>query len=196
VVTTIVLVRHGETDWNRERRFQGRSDTPLNDAGRKQVRELGRMLADERFAGVYTSPLARARESAEILAEAIGVARDVEAHDSLMEIDVGSWSGLTVTEVEARFPEAYVRWRASGRGWEDGETHEELGRRVVAGLLSIADRHHGDTVLAVTHGGPIRSALAAARGLPFESGHSEIGFVENCGVARLAVRGSVLAPID
>ena len=80
-----------------------------------------------------------------------------------MEVDVGSWSGLTRTEIEARFPAGFARWLEYGHGWDDGETYDELGARVVAGL--VEHRRAGTrttAVLAVTHGGPIRSALAAA----------------------------------
>ena len=163
MATTIVLVRHGETDWNRERRFQGHADVPLNEDGRTQVAALAEELAGERFAAAYTSPLRRAAESAEILA-ALGLV--VQPSDALMEVDVGSWSGLTIREVEERFPEGFKRWIDwKVEGWEDGEQYEDFSRRVVGGLLEIAARHPGEHVLAVTHGGPMRTALAAAAGL-------------------------------
>ena len=165
MATTLVLVRHGETDWNRENRFQGHADVPLNEDGRAQVVELTKELADERFAGAYTSPLRRAAESAEILGSHLGLF--VQPSDALGEVDVGSWSGLTVREVEERFPEGFRRWIDwKVEGWDDGEQYEDFRRRVVGGLLEIAARHPGETVLAVTHGGPIRTALAAALGVP------------------------------
>ena len=89
---------------------------------------------------------------------------------ALKEVDVGSWSGLTRSEVEALFPAGFARWLEYGHGWDDGETYDELGERVVTGLLDIDARHSGTAVLAVTHGGPIRSALAAAEGVPFDVG--------------------------
>ena len=87
--TTIVLVRHGETDWNRENRFQGHADTPLNEAGRAQARELAERFVDEPVAAIRTSPLRRAAETARIIAARL----DLEAHplEALREIDVGSW---------------------------------------------------------------------------------------------------------
>lgn len=194
LATTIVLVRHGETDWNRDNRFQGHADPPLNDAGREQARALAEDLRFETFAAVYTSPLRRAAETAAILGAELGLP-PVE-HASLMEVDVGSWSGLTRTEVEARFPAAFIRWLEFGHGWEDGETYDELGERVLAGLSSIAAEQPDEAVVAVTHGGPIRSALAAAEGIPFDDARRAIDVVGNCTVVRLAVREGKLERVD
>lgn len=161
-MTTILLARHGETDWNREGRFQGHADPPLNATGRAQAIELSVVLAGEELAAVYSSPLRRAFETAEIVAASHGLeAVPVEA---LREVDVGSWSGLTRAEVEERFPKQYARWRDYGQGWEDGETYDDMGVRVVAALLQLAARHDGERVLVVTHGGPIRAAFAFADG--------------------------------
>ncbi len=188
------MVRHGETDWNRENRFQGHTDTLLNDTGRTQARALALELADESFGAVYSSPLLRAYETATILAEQSTLA--VEQAAALMEVDVGSWSGFTREEVEARFPDGFSRWLEYGHGWNDGETYDELGERVVTGLLRVADTHSHGTVLAVTHGGPIRSALAAAEGVPFDEARRSIHVVGNCAVVRLAIRDGRLERVD
>lgn len=192
--TTLVLVRHGETDWNRENRFQGHADIPLNEAGRSQARDLVRKLGNDRFHAVYSSPLLRASETAAILAESLEL--HVERADDLMEVDVGSWSGLTRVEVEARFPQGFRRWLEYGHGWDDGETYEELGTRVVSGLQRIAAAHPEATILAVTHGGPIRSALAAADRVPFAEARRAIHVIGNCAVVRLAVREGKLERVD
>ena len=188
--TTIVLVRHGETDWNRENRFQGHVDTPLNEAGRAQARVLALELEGETFHAVYSSPLLRAHETALILAQRHRLS--VERNDALMEVDVGSWSGLTRTEVEARFPHGFHRWLEYGHGWDDGESYDELGDRVVSGLVRIAAAHPDDIVVVVTHGGPIRSALAAADGVPFDEARRSIHVIGNCAVLTLAVRDGKL----
>ena len=188
--TTIVLVRHGETDWNRDNRFQGHADPPLNDTGRAQARTLAKELRDETFAALYTSPLRRASETASILGAHLGPEPRAEA--SLMEVDVGSWSGLTRSEVEAQFPVGFARWLEYGHGWDDGETYDELGGRVVAGLSNLGARHPDEAVLAVTHGGPIRSALAAAEGVPFEEARRSIHVLANCAVVRIGVRSGKL----
>ncbi len=194
MLTTIVLIRHGETDWNRDRRFQGHADIPLNDAGREQMRGLADRLAGARFSVAYTSPLRRASESAALLAGRLGL--EVRASDALKEVDVGAWSGLTVKEVEARFPEGFARWvEWRCAGWTDGETYEELGSRVVGGLREIAEQHHGERVLAVTHGGPIRTAAAAAFGVPLHEVRDRVGPVGNAAVLQIDIRDGILEPV-
>ncbi|MDQ3122001.1 MAG: histidine phosphatase family protein [Actinomycetota bacterium] len=193
MATTIVLVRHGETDWNRDRRFQGQADIVLNETGRAQVRALAAELVRETFSIVYTSPLRRAAESAEILAAALEL--EVRPCDALMEIHVGSWSGLTVPEVATQFPDGHRRWLDSRAGWEDGETYDELGMRVVEGLRRIGAAHLDAHVLAMTHGGPIRAILAAIRGLSFEASRDEIAFVENCEAVRVTIQDGVLEAV-
>ena len=180
------MVRHGETNWNRDNRFQGHADPPLNETGRRQARALARDLRDDRLSALYTSPLQRAAETAAIVARELEL--EVRLLEALREVDVGSWSGLTRAEVEDRFPEGYRRWLDYGHGWDDGETYADLGRRVLAGLVEIAATHPGERVLAVTHGGPIRSALAAATGVKFADARRSINVVGNCAVVRLAIR--------
>ena len=188
------MVRHGETDWNRDNRFQGHADPPLNEAGRVQAQELAAELAGETLGAAYASPLERAHETARILAARLDL--DVQLSDALREVDVGSWSGLTRTEVEARFPDGYRRWFEYGHGWDDGETYDDLGERVVAGLRRIAATHPDGHVLAVTHGGPIRSALADAAGVAFGEARRSIHVVGNCAVVRLAIREGMLERVD
>src|SRR5688500_9075185 len=102
--TTILLVRHGETDWNLERRVQGHSDRPLNDTGRRQAIELATALGDEPVDAIYSSDLVRAHETARILAERRGLG--VTVIPELREKSFGTWEGLTDREVLQRFPEA------------------------------------------------------------------------------------------
>jgi broad specificity phosphatase PhoE len=194
VPTTIILVRHGETDWNRENRFQGHADPPLNETGRAQARELAEGLRDDGLTGLYSSPLRRAAETAAIVGDALHL--DVRLLEELKEVDVGSWSGLTRTDVGARFPEGYRRWLDYGHGWDDGETYEDLGARVLSGLVGIATAHPDGRVLAVTHGGPIRSALAAAAGVDFADARRSINVVGNCAVVRLAFSDGTLERLE
>jgi broad specificity phosphatase PhoE len=157
-MTRLLLVRHGETDWNREQRFQGHADPPLNQTGRAQAVDLSVALAAEPLAAVYSSPLRRALETAEIVAAAHG--QEPATVDALREVDVGSWEGLTRTEVEERQPEQFARWLNHEQGFEDGETYEQLSGRVIPALFELASAHPGERILAITHGGPIRAALA------------------------------------
>jgi 2,3-bisphosphoglycerate-dependent phosphoglycerate mutase len=185
-VTELILARHGETDWNRENRFQGHADPPLNAVGRRQSAELADALAGEPIARVYTSPLRRAAETAEIVARRLALA--VEPLEPLREIDVGSWSGLTRDEVAARFPEAYARWlERAPHGFEQGETYDQLARRVLPAIHSLAERHPSETLLVVTHGGPSRVVQAHAAGIDYVEARRRETVLANCAVCRFAV---------
>jgi broad specificity phosphatase PhoE len=186
---TLLLTRHGETDWNRERRWQGHAQTSLNATGREQACVLARELADDPPDAIYSSDLPRSRETAEIVASSCGL--PVQLDERLREVDVGEWSGLTSVEVEQRFPEGFERSLAAATGWEHGEDFEAMGERVVAALLEIAARHEGGRVLVVTHGGPIVSAQLAY-GSTLEDALS----VPNCHVLPIRVEGRRIARID
>src|SRR4051812_23065670 len=139
-MATILLARHGETDWNKSGRWQGWADPPLNETGRSQARELAEQLREIPLDVVYSSDLQRAHETAEILAAPHGV--PVLVDKDLREIDLGSWSGLTRDEIDERYP---------NRERPDGETHEEHGARVRAAVLRLARAHAGRRILMVTH---------------------------------------------
>ena len=166
-MTTILLARHGESDWNRSQRWQGFADRPLTDLGRRQAAELAARLKETELDTIYSSDLRRARETAEIVARSKGL--EVHATPDLREVDVGSWSGLTRAEAEAQFPEGYARWLGGGEGWKDGETYEQMSERVVAAVQRIAALHDDRRVLVVAHGGSIRAVHAAALGLDVHS---------------------------
>jgi 2,3-bisphosphoglycerate-dependent phosphoglycerate mutase len=167
--TTILLVRHGETDWNRNRRVQGHTDVPLNETGRQQARTLAMELADEKLAAVYSSDLARAHETAIIVAGSRSL--PVSMLPGLREKHFGTWEGLTDAEVLIRFPDAHET------GWGDGETTEEMTDRVLATVREIAAANPGACVLVVTHGGPMRAVLRHCE--------AESGRIANCHVVRL-----------
>jgi broad specificity phosphatase PhoE len=162
-VTTILLARHGESDWNRDQRWQGHADRPLTDLGREQARDLAERLAQIDLDAVYSSDLRRAQETAEIVAHPRGL--DVTTAPALREVDVGSWSGLTRAEAEQRFPDAFLRWLAGEEGWDDGETYDQLSDRVLGAVREIAAAHPGERVLVLAHGGSIRAIHAAALGV-------------------------------
>jgi broad specificity phosphatase PhoE len=193
-VTTILLARHGETDWNRDNRFQGHADPPLNATGRAQAADLSAALVDVPLAAVYSSPLRRAFETAEIAAAPHGLSP--LPLDALREVDVGSWQGLTRSEIEARFPDQFARWRDYGSGWEDGESYEEMGRRVIGALLELAATHEGERILVVSHGGPVRAAYAFAAGITHDEARRREPVVANAFVAEFAVRDGLLRRVD
>jgi probable phosphoglycerate mutase len=191
-VTTILLARHGETDWNSERRWQGHADRPLNEVGREQARELAEKLTERAIDVVYSSDLLRAHETALIVGERLGLPVSVDA--GLREVDVGDWSGRVHSEIEGLDPDGYRRWREGGKGWAGGESYEEMGERVVAAVLRLAARHPGETVLIVTHGGSIRACRATAAGLDYAASRvSAVGSMANCEVAELHVADGRLA---
>jgi broad specificity phosphatase PhoE len=163
VATTLLLARHGESDWNRERRWQGHADRPLTDRGREQAAALAARLADLPLDAVYSSDLRRARETAAAVAGPRGL--EVRQRPALREVDVGGWSGLTREEVAERYPDAFREWEHGFAGWDDGETYRAMCERVVGEVLRIAANHDGRCVLVVAHGGPIRAIHAAALGL-------------------------------
>jgi broad specificity phosphatase PhoE len=157
-VTTLLLVRHGETDWNAVGRLQGHTDRPLSDYGRRQARQLAEELVDEELDAIYASDLARARETAEIAGERLGLPVVLDA--DLREKDWGTWEGLTAVE----------RDRVEFVG-ESTEAHQQ---RMLRALRRIAERHPGGRVLVVTHGGSMRRVQTAAMGMAMP-------VVENCG---------------
>ena len=166
-MTWLLLARHGETDWNREGRWQGHTDVELNERGREQARALARQLADEPIDVIYASDLRRAHETALIVAEAKRMA--VVTDRGLREIDVGRWSGHTPDEIAQRFP---------GMPRHDGETDEAHLARVVEAFTRIASAHVGQRVLVVSHGKTLRVLRRQAAG-------AQVAALGNCETARL-----------
>jgi broad specificity phosphatase PhoE len=173
LVTTLLLVRHGETDWNASGRLQGHTDRPLNDFGRRQATELADRLAESGVAAVYTSDLARAKETAEIVGERLKLT--VVIDPDLRERHWGSWEGLTPSERD-------------GIPFE-GETPEDHRERTLAAVSRIAERHPAERVLVVTHGGSMRRIQAAVLGVA-------LPVVANCEVWTCGREGGAWRPID
>jgi 2,3-bisphosphoglycerate-dependent phosphoglycerate mutase len=188
-MTTILLARHGESDWNAERRWQGQADRPLTDRGRAQARSLARALALDRLGAVYSSDLARCRETAEIVAAVLGLG--VRCERGLREADVGEWSGLTMDEISRRYPEGVRRRQEDGTGWETGETFAAMALRVVEVLVAIAAEHPGERILAVTHGGPMRAVWLASGGA-----HGDWPRYGNCALEEVAVESGRIGRIE
>lgn len=147
--TLLTLVRHGETDWNRERRIQGSTDIPLNDVGVAQATVAAHALADAGYAAVYASDLSRALQTAAIIADAASLAAPA-AEPALAERAFGEAEGLTHHEIVERFPDDVVPGR---------ESRESVVRRSLPVLERIAAGHVGESVLVVTHGAVISSIV-------------------------------------
>lgn len=150
----LALIRHGQTDWNLAGRMQGRTDIPLNDTGREQALAAASALAAEPWDAVVSSPLGRARETAEIIASAIGVPLG-SPYDELIEQDFGAAEGTLVADLDARWPD---------RDFAGKEPDHEVGPRGIRALERIARDHGRARVLAVAHGTLIRHTLAAITG--------------------------------
>ena len=176
MATLILLARHGETDWNRERRVQGHTDIPLNATGLQQAEDLGAWLAETKLNAVYASDLARALATALVVAQPRGL--EVVTVPELRERDFGTWEGLTDDEARRRFPA-----ETSGpRTWGDAESPEKMAARVLAALRTIGAANPDGTVLVVSHGGPLQATLrhiGADGDRPLENGVVVSVAVEN-----------------
>jgi len=149
-MTSLYLVRHGETDWNRALRIQGSTDIPLNDFGREQAAITGRLLARREWDGLFASPLSRARETAAIIGVEIGIDQ-IGIVDAIAERNYGEAEGLDWEQIERMFP---GDTDVPGR-----ETHDEVAERAVPALVGLARSHPGEALIVVSHGGVIRSVL-------------------------------------
>lgn len=162
--TTLILLRHGETEWNLSGRWQGQAmDTELSQRGREQARIVARRLRAYPFGAIYSSDLKRAWDTARIVGEAVGLQPLADA--GLRESDIGVWTGMTWEEILARFPDemaAMVAGEDIRRG--GGESMGELNDRLAAVVERIAADHPGETVLLVSHGAALRSLVAHALG--------------------------------
>lgn len=161
----ILLLRHAETGWNRERRFQGWRDVPLSATGREQAESAARLLAATRIEAVWSSPLARARDTATIIAAPHRLA--VQESDAFREMGFGEWEGLTRDEVRERFPDAHRAWAETPHeaAWPGAETLAMVRARALAGLGALRAAHTGQTICLVSHGITGRLLILEALGL-------------------------------
>jgi broad specificity phosphatase PhoE len=151
-VTRFILVRHGQTAWNREERFSGRSDVPLNETGLAQASETARRIAVQwRPSAVYSSPLLRARQTAQAIAEPLGLS--VHSHAGLNDINFGLLQGLTVPEARERWSDAVDTWFRTPHlaQFPGGERLAEVSERAMATLHELAGLHPGETIVLVGH---------------------------------------------
>jgi broad specificity phosphatase PhoE len=186
-VTEILLIRHGETEWNAEQRVQGHTNSALTDLGRRQAEAVARRLRDARIDALYASDLGRARETAEAIAAGRGL--DVQTTPALREKNYGHWEGRTIEDVKAVHADEWrsyhilrdVAYRIPG-----AEIWAEVHDRVVRFLEEVAERHHGNegAVAVVGHGGSVRVAVLHAIGAPLAS--LPRLKLDNCGLTRLS----------
>lgn len=151
VITTICLVRHGETNWNKESRLQGQEDIPLNELGRQQAKECGDYLKDDSFDVIITSPLSRARETAEIIQSMMNSPIEIVEEEKFKERAFGEASGLTMEERRKKYP---------NRSYPDQEDWEAFKERLFKGIQEIHQKYTGKKVLLVAHGAVINCILS------------------------------------
>ena len=170
----IALARHGETPYNAQRRFQGHLPVPLTERGREQAHELARVAAEREWSALWCSPLARARETADIVAAAVGLEPVADAR--FAETDTGDWTGRSFAEVQAEDPDGFRRFQVSDPDFRypGGESFAEQSDRVQDGLRALRARPGAQPALVVCHRGVIRLALAVATG-DHTAGGREIG---------------------
>jgi broad specificity phosphatase PhoE len=164
----LFLVRHAETDWNRERRYQGWTDTALSATGRVQAEAVARALAGAGLAAVYASPLQRARVTAEAIAAPHKLTVRVEP--AFKEMGFGRWEGMLLDEARAVDPDLYRRWLETPHlvTPPGAESLPQIRERAVAGLEEIRGAHEGRSVCVVTHAVVARILILEALGLPLE----------------------------
>lgn len=167
--TRIIAIRHGETAWNVDTRIQGHLDVPLNERGVWQAEQLGRALADEPLAAIYSSDLSRAHQTASHVAQHTGVELMVEP--ALRERSFGSFEGKTFAEIETALPEAAQRWRQRDPHFvpSGGESLTQLQARVVDTVSGLAARHPGQLIAVVSHGGVMDVLYRAATRLDLQA---------------------------
>jgi broad specificity phosphatase PhoE len=170
VNTTILLVRHGQTAWNRQDRFRGREDLPLNAHGHWQARAAGAVIADRwKPIAIYCSPLIRAVQTASAIAIACGLT--VQEHLGLVDIDYGRWQGLSQADAQVAFPDAYGLWLSSPEIAmpPGGERLQEVAQRASHALHELVTCHPGQEFVAVGHTVVNRLLLCRVLGLAISS---------------------------
>ncbi len=189
----LVLLRHGRTSWNAERRAQGHADVELDDVGHAQAAAVAPWIARMRPAALWSSDLARARQTAAYVEKETGLSAVLDAR--LREYDVGERTGLTMPEFAERHPDEYAAWQSDRRGTVPGaeETSAVLAWMVPAVREALAAVGPGDTVVVVTHGASLKASVLDLLGWP--AGHNaSLRGLDNCAVAVLESRDRAKRP--
>lgn len=193
-MTDILLIRHGETDWNAEKRLQGHLDIPLNAAGQRQAAALGQALRHEALDAIIASDLQRARQTAQAIAVPRGMV--VQADAGLRERCYGGFEGLLHAEIGARYPDAYAAWKTRDMdaryppGAQVAETLREFSARAVGAITRLVRAGRYRKVALITHGGVLECAYRAATGIGFA--HARDFDIFNASINRMHWNGSSL----
>jgi alpha-ribazole phosphatase len=175
----LILIRHGETQWNKEELFRGRSDIPLNDIGVRQAGLLAGYLADTKIQAIYSSPLLRALKTAQVIASRHSL--EVKTEPGLIDMSFGEWEGKTLASVRAEYPVLFEKWaehpeRAKIPG---GETLDDMRQRALQVVENVVRQYSG-TVLLVSHRAVLKELICALLGL--DSSHFWNIRLDTCGL--------------
>ncbi len=164
-MTRIILVRHGQTPWNKDKIFRGSRDIPLNDQGREEARLAGEWLKGETIHAAYCSPLSRARDTGEAIARHHGL--PVADLPGLTDLCYGDWEGLPLSEVKVKYADLYRRWEGAPHTvrFPKGETLDEAKLRAMAAVKEVLIQHPDQTVLLAAHRAVNKVLIAAFIGL-------------------------------
>jgi broad specificity phosphatase PhoE len=164
-IMRVILVRHGQTEWNSRGIFRGLIDIELNECGERQARLTGEKLSSLEIESVYSSPLSRALKTARVIAGFHDIA--VEVADELTDMNFGSWQGLSRDQVKDRYPDIFRTWEKSPHTVEipEAETLSEVRKRIERGLKRILTNHGSSTVVMVSHGLIIKVMLCVVLGM-------------------------------
>ncbi|MDP5274329.1 histidine phosphatase family protein [Chengkuizengella axinellae] len=158
--TTLYITRHGQTEWNLEKRMQGHKDSPLTPLGIQQAQWLGQSLSDTDIDVIYASSSGRTRKTAELVKNK----RDIEIipSDILREINMGLWEGQIISDLEQKYPEQHNAFWKTPHLYEsfEGESFHDLHDRVIPYLKDILSKHRGQTILIVTHGLTLKTIMS------------------------------------
>lgn len=195
-------MRHGETVWNRERRYQGQSDIPLTDEGRTQAIILSERLKNEKIDVIYASDLSRTIETAEIIAKYHGL--KVLTAPLMRELSFGIWEGMTYDEIIQKWPKEYKEWQDDpyNKKPPEGETLSELCQRASKFLMETAKKHPESRILVVSHAGPIRAVLSVLLNLrqdffwKFKISNTSLTIIEYDGQKELAESDAFIVTVN
>lgn len=161
----LYITRHGQTDWNIAGRYQGQSDTPLNEVGIHQAKQIARRLSTEDIHVIYTSDLSRAANTAQAIADFHQL--EIKKDPRWRELSFGDWEGMTYKEMSAHSPELFSKWMTDplNTSTPNGETLAQLAERVKSAFDEIKSQHKDQTVLVIAHSGALQSLLAVTLGV-------------------------------
>jgi probable phosphoglycerate mutase len=185
--TELLLIRHGETDWNRRQCFQGQIDVPLNDTGLAQARRMAERLTSERIDALVVSDLMRARQTAAPLAQALGLTPRLEP--ALREQSFGILEGMSFDEIRQRHPDEFALWVKQDPDYAlpgGAENRRDFHRRVITALHEAGRSHAGRRIAVVTHGGVLDMVWRSAKGLPLHGPRECL--IPNTGINRVLLR--------